>query len=134
MTIHNQECLALLERLRWDRQPRCQYCQSTRSAALSKENRFHCNACFTSYSATVGTIFHGTRVDLKKWYVAIYILINQAKASMSARKLAQLLEVNKDTAATMKRQILGANEADSRLVQQLSSEIERLSLFQNLDE
>jgi transposase-like protein len=31
-----------------------------------KQQRYHCNNCNTSYSVTVGTIFHDTKLDLQK--------------------------------------------------------------------
>jgi len=59
--------------------------------------RYHCNVCNTSFSVTVGTIFHKTHVDLQKWFLAISMMINALKG-ISARQLARDLEVNKNTA------------------------------------
>lgn len=91
------DCISHLEQLRWDNNPRCPYCNSTNSTNLKQEKRYHCNTCNTSYSVTVGTIFHNTRLPLQKWFLALCLILN-ARKGLSARQLARDLKVNKDTA------------------------------------
>lgn len=67
---------------------------------MKKEFRYHCNACNVSFSVTVKTLFHNTRIPLQKWFAAIEIFIQNDKF-ISSRKLAEILDVNKDTAWTM---------------------------------
>jgi transposase-like protein len=88
-----------LEQIRWGGKPLCPYCGSTNSSPIKKELRYHCNACFTSYSVTVGTLFHKTHVDLQKWIQAIKLVLTNG--NISVRKLAQEIEVNKNTASYM---------------------------------
>jgi transposase-like protein len=71
---------------------------------MPKEGRHHCNNCFTSYSVTVGTPLHGTRVPLSKWFRAIS-LQNRSSQPISSRILAEAIEVNKNTAATMLKRL-----------------------------
>ena len=99
-----KDCLDYLEAIRWRGTPTCPYCQSIRSSPLPKENRHHCNNCNTSYSVTVGTIFHKTRLDLQRWFLAITLILN-AKKGISARQLARDLEINKNTAWYMAMRI-----------------------------
>lgn len=89
-------CIKHLEEVRWHGVPVCPYCGSTLSTIVVKENRHHCNHCNLSYSVTVGTIFHKTKVDLQKWFLAISLVLN-AKKGISARQLARDIEVNKNT-------------------------------------
>jgi transposase-like protein len=92
------DCIDHLEKVRWQNKPTCPYCQSDNSSPLKNgKRRHHCNNCNTSYSVTVGTIFHHTHLDLQKWFLAISLILN-AKKGISARQLARDLEVNKDTA------------------------------------
>lgn len=93
----HKDCLKYLEQVRWETTPICPYCKSNNSTPLKKENRHHCNNCNTSYSVTVGTIFHKTKLDLQKWFLAISMVLN-AKKGISARQLARHLDVNKNTA------------------------------------
>ena len=110
----HEACLEHLEAVRWKGTPRCPYCNSTRVSPLKKEHRHHCNACNTSFSVTVGTIFHRTRLDLQKWFLAISLVLD-ARKGLSARQLARHLEVNKDTGWRMGMQIRKAmSEAAQR--------------------
>ncbi len=100
----NDHCIEHLEEVRWKGTPRCPYCKSDNSTPLPKEKRYHCNNCNTSYSVTVGTIFHHTHLPLQKWFLAVSIILN-AKKGISARQLGRDLQVNKDTAWRMSMKI-----------------------------
>jgi transposase-like protein len=92
-----QDCLKHLELVRWNNIPKCPYCKSENQTPLKNTSRYHCNNCNTSYSVTVDTIFHKTKADLQKWFLAITLVLN-AKKGISARQLARDIEVTKDTA------------------------------------
>jgi len=92
-----QDCIKHLEQVRWSGTPVCPYCKSTNQTPVKNSNRYHCNTCNTSFSVTVATIFHKTKCDLQKWFVAISLVLN-AKKGYSARQLGRDIEVTKDTA------------------------------------
>jgi len=98
------DCVAHLEKVRWQGKPVCPYCKASNSTAMPKESRHHCNACNTTFSVTVGTIFHRTHLPMQKWLLAVSIVLN-AKKGLSARQLARDLEVNKNTGWRMGMQI-----------------------------
>lgn len=95
-----KDCLNYIEQIRWKGTPVCPYCNSKNQTPLKNENRYHCNNCNTSFSVTVRTIFHKTKLPLQKWFLAISLILN-AKKGISARQLARDIKVNKDTAWSM---------------------------------
>ena len=97
-----QDCIAHLEQARWGDTPLCPYCKSDETARL--QHRHRCYACKTSFSITVGTIFHHTHLPLQKWFLAIMLMLN-AKKGLSALQLSRDLEVNKNTAWRIAMQI-----------------------------
>ena len=109
------DCIHHLEKVRWpDGRPKCSYCKSSSVTSLPKEERHHCNSCNTSFSVTVGTIFHHTHLDLQKWFLALCLTLN-AKKGVSARQMSRHLHVNKDTAWRMDMKIRQAmNEREQR--------------------
>ena len=108
------DCIKHLERVRWKGQPRCPYCKSDAVTPLPKENRHHCNSCNTSFSVTVGTIFHHTHLSLQKWFLALCIVLN-AKKGIAARQLGRDLHVNRNTAWRIDMKIRQAmNEREQR--------------------
>ncbi len=90
-----ESCIAHLEKVRWGDEPKCSYCKSAKTTP--NEGRHHCYNCHTSFSVTVGTIFHHTHMPLQKWFLAISLMLN-AKKGISALQLSRDLEVNKNTA------------------------------------
>jgi len=86
-----------LEQVRWQGKPCCPYCKSVNQTPLPKEHRYHCNNCNTSYSVTVGTIFHKTHLPIQKWFLAVSLILN-AKKGISARQLGWHLKVHRNTA------------------------------------
>lgn len=101
------DCIAHIERVRWNGKPVCPYCKSPRTSPMPSESRHHCNGCNTTFSVTVDTIFHHTHLPLQKWFLAISLVLN-AKKGIAARQLARDLQVNKNTAWFMGMRIRNA--------------------------
>lgn len=91
------DCIAQLEKVRWNGMPQCPYCGQRHCTALFSEYRYHCNKCNAAFSVTVQTVFHHTHLPLQKWFLAIFLLLN-ARKRVSTLQLAVALEVNKNTA------------------------------------
>lgn len=108
------DCIAYLEHVRWNGTPICPYCGSDHTTPVTNEQRHHCNSCNTSFSVTVGTIFHHTHLPLQKWFLAITLILN-AQKGIAARQLGRDLEVNKNTAWYLVMRIRNAMaETDQR--------------------
>ena len=97
-----KDCLTHLENSRWGDKAICPYCGSINAAPL--QHRHRCYDCKTSFSVTVGTIFHHTHLPLQKWFLAISLILN-AKKGISALQLSRDIEVNKNTAWRIVMQI-----------------------------
>jgi transposase-like protein len=118
-----EDCVAHLERVRWNGTPRCAYCGSRKVTPLPKEYRHRCNACGTTFSVTVGTLFHHTHLDLRKWFLAIALVLNTEKG-LSARQLAKDIGVNKNTACRIALRIHRAIIEDPRLLEGVIAEMD----------
>ncbi len=97
-----ESCIEHLETARWKGTPSCPYCKSTNVAP--HVHRHRCYTCKTSFSVTVGTIFHHTHTPLQKWFLAISLILN-ARKGISSLQLSRDLEVNKNTAWRIGMQI-----------------------------
>ena len=107
-----QDCIAHLEAARWGDNPSCPYCGSLNTAR--NQHRHRCYDCKTSFSVTVGTIFHHTHMPLQKWFLAVMLMLN-AKKGLSALQLSRDLSVNKNTAWRITMQIRKAmTQAEQR--------------------
>lgn len=110
-----KSCIEHLESVRWANGVKCPYCGSENNYPRTSDLRHHCNSCQKSFSVTIGTLFHDTRIPLQKWFLAISLILN-AKKGISARQLARDLEVNKDTAWRMAMKIRESMKSDGGLL------------------
>ena len=94
-----KECILHLENILWGDEAICPYCNSKYNTDLKTGVRKHCNTCNTSFSVTVSSLFHKTKVDLQKWFYTIYLIKNGE--NLTSRSLAEIISVNKDTANKM---------------------------------
>jgi transposase-like protein len=119
MLNSHEDCLVYLEKIRWNGTPICPYCGSTKASSYKKECRYRCNNCFTSYSVTVGTVFHKTHVDLRKWFHAI-ALLRRLDGNISVRKLAQEIGVSRAAASSIVERIHFAEGDDVKMLEEIN--------------
>ena len=99
----NQEsCIEHLERIRWGDKPVCPHCgcvevKQKKEDGVGRVGRYNCSACKASFKVTQGTMFHGIKIPLQKWFLAISLILN-AKKSLSSCQLARDLDLNQKTA------------------------------------
>jgi transposase-like protein len=111
------QCSQALYQLRWPNGYVCPECGNTTGCELKKRKIYQCHKCHHQTSLTAGTIFHGTKLPLKKWFLAIYLL-TQRKKSISALQLSREIGVNYNTAWKLKHklmQVMMERQSEERL-------------------
>lgn len=84
-----ETCLRYLESLRFGDRPYCVSCGCDHVRKKSgKDRRWICYECGNSFSVLKDTIYHYSKVPLRKWFAAIALILN-AKKSMSSHQLAR---------------------------------------------
>lgn len=92
-----QSCLDHLRELRWRDGELCPYCGENRIYHFSDRKTFKCGACRQRFSIKVGTIFEDTKLPLRTWFMAIWIMTNHSKG-ITSTTLAKHLRVTQKTA------------------------------------
>lgn len=114
-----EACNDFIESIRWPDGVSCPECQSknvtkyqkkvgtrTRLNTSTGEREvktvparilYFCVACKFQFSATTGTIFNDTHLDLEKWFMAVALMVN-AKKGLSALQIKRDLNVAYKTA------------------------------------
>ncbi|AWX45499.1 hypothetical protein HME9304_02519 [Flagellimonas maritima] len=91
--ITEKVCEEYLAVIKWNGKPTCPYCESERVKALKgKTKRFKCYGCRKQFGVKVGTIFHDSKLSLRKWFMAIY-LVTANKKGVSSHQLARDLKI-----------------------------------------
>ena len=93
----DERCRDTLELLRWPAGVCCTRCGDLDVYELAKHNRWRCRGCNYQFSVTSGTIMHDSHLPLRKWFLAIYLMVESRKG-MSANQLKRTLGINYRTA------------------------------------
>ena len=72
-------CWAFLRRARWPDGFECPRCGAQGSHFLTRRRLEQCRACRYQSSVTAGTVFHGTRVSLRVWFLGVFFLARHKK-------------------------------------------------------
>jgi transposase-like protein len=92
-----QSCIDHLRAIRWENGEFCPYCGSTRVYHFSDQRTHKCGDCRQRFSIKVGTIFEDTKLPLRKWYAAIW-LITSHKKGIASPQLARDLKITQKSA------------------------------------
>ncbi len=83
--------------IRWKNGQFCPHCGHEKVYALSQKNKFKCADCRAKFSITVGTIFENTKLPLRVWFGAIWLITNHKKG-IASTTLATDLGITQKTA------------------------------------
>jgi transposase-like protein len=110
----------LLEDLRWDGKPICPHCGSvrqhyflkpsngsarrTRTGSMSQRRVWKCADCRKQFSVLTGTIFHGTKIPVRKWLFVIFEMC-ASKNGVAAREIQRKYDLTEKSAWFMLHRI-----------------------------
>lgn len=93
-----ESCIKHLEKLRWPKGIVCPCCGSSRKIHhVSRNHTYKCADCQKMFSVRKGTIFEESRLPLRKWFSAGWLITNHRKG-ISSCQLARELGVTQKTA------------------------------------
>lgn len=111
----DEQAIDHLETTRWRGRPVCPYCESEAVGRHASGDRAHqrwqCRHCVRAFSVTVGTIFHGTHMPLRKWFIVLALMLN-AKKSASAYQIARDTGIRRVTVWSMMHRIRVSMSSD----------------------
>jgi transposase-like protein len=105
-----EQCRAVVEKLRWPKGFVCPLCGGAEGRWLSTRPKIQCRTCRHQVSLTAGTIFHATKLPLTSWFLAMW-LIATAKNGISSVELGRRLGITQTNAWALKQKIMAAMTA-----------------------
>jgi transposase-like protein len=124
-------CEIRLEEARWPEGLQCPRCRSRQvhsfwgeSRSAVKRFRYECSVCRYQYSVTAGTLFHGSRLPLCKWFRAVQ-LTHISRRPPTAAQLQLRLKTTYKTAWHMLYQFRSASLEDSAFLRRLWDDLNR---------
>ena len=99
--------IAHFTQVRWANGAFCPYCASNRVYHFSDARTHKCGDCRQRFSIKVGTIFEDSKVPLRKWLMAIWLLTSHKKG-IASTQLAKDIGVTQKTAWFMLHRLRAA--------------------------
>ena len=97
-----QACVEAIAAERWPDGVRGPHCGHDHGWLYAARHRYECARCYRQTAITSGTVFHGSRVPLTKWFWTLY-LVSTDKGGVSALRLSKIIGVQWRTAYGMLR-------------------------------
>lgn len=117
-------CEQYLAHFRWNNEPICPYCNSDRVNSLKgKTKRYKCYGCRKQFGVRVGTIFHNSKLPLRKWFLAIHLLTTTPKG-ISSHQLARELNISQEASWFMLQRIRETYTQDTHKLRKRKVEID----------
>ena len=98
--------------IRWKDGAFCPHCGSTKVYHFSDARTHKCGDCRKRFSIKVGTIFEDSKIELRKWFMAIW-LITSHKKGIASTQLAKDIGVTQKTAWFMTHRLRHATQTQS---------------------
>ena len=92
-----QVCIDHLRAIRWANGAYCPHCGSTKVYHFSDNRTHKCGDCRQRFSIKVGTIFEDTKLPLRKWFMAIWMVTSHTKG-IASTQLAKDLQITQKSA------------------------------------
>ena len=99
--LTDESCRLFLEEIRWEGEPVCPHCgvKDKEHYQLKVKGHFKgmykCRSCRERFTVTVKTMFEGSHISLRKWFIAMYIFSSHKKGISS-------LQLGRDLGITQK--------------------------------
>src|SRR5674476_1451741 len=92
-----QDAIDHFTAIRWKNGQFCPHCGHDKVYDLKRKNIYRCAQCKTNFSITVGTIFENTKLPLRIWFGAIWLITNHPKG-IASTTLAKDLDITQKSA------------------------------------
>jgi transposase-like protein len=119
--FHDEKtCVTEFTKMRFRDGEYCPHCGHNRIHLFSNGKRYRCGKCKQDFTIKTKSVFGESKLPLKKWFIAIYLLSTSGKG-ISSVQLAKQLGVTQPTAWFMAHRIRSVKTQDGK---QLSGTIE----------
>ena len=100
---NEEACIKHLEAIYWHGKPVSPF-EKTSKVYKLKNGDYRCKKTGKNFTVKTGTMFEKTKIDLQRWFVAIWIVVNH-KAGISSYQLAKDIDVTQKTARSEERRV-----------------------------
>jgi transposase-like protein len=99
-----KSCIKYLEQQRWTNGVPVSPYDPTSEVYRRGDGMYRCKNTGKNFNVRIGTLFEGSKVSLRKWFVAIFLIVSNKKG-ISSVQLAKDISVTQKTAWFMNHRI-----------------------------
>lgn len=110
-----ETCLQYITETRFKNGKYCPFCGHKKIYTFKNGKTYKCAKCLKKFSVKVGTIFENSKISLKKWLLAIFLLSTNKKG-ISSVQLASQLGVTQKTAWFMNHRIRNTYNRNKKML------------------
>ena len=112
--FHDEKtCLEAFTKMRFRNGEYCPHCGHNRIHLFANGKRYRCAKCKQDFTIKTKTVFGESKLPLRKWFIAIYLLSTSGKG-ISSVQLAKQVGVRQSTAWFMGHRIRSTNTQDGK--------------------
>lgn len=97
-------CREYFEKIRFAKGDYCPHCKHDKIMRFSDGKRYRCHNCRRDFTIKTGTLFGESKISMRQWFIAIYLLTTRKKG-ISSIELAEQVGVTQKTAWFMDHRI-----------------------------
>ena len=116
-----EKCFRVLRELRWGEGIKCPHCGSSevvRNGTWKYRWRYLCKGCKRYFNDLTGTIFEGSKLELREWVYILKRLLEKASMNQISKELGRKFD------AIMRARDLASDSLAKKLVTKLRGEVE----------
>lgn len=125
---NEDKCIQYFQQRRWKGNVICAHCGHDKVYKFSDNRRFKCASCKKQFNVRTGTIFEESKLSLRKWVIAMY-LVTSHKKGISSYQLARDIKVTQKTAWFLIHRIRHQLGKDNNPTEQLKGIVEADETF-----
>lgn len=123
-----KDCIRYLQHRRWNGKPVCPHCGHEEAYSFSDGIRFKCKDCKRQFTVKVGTFFENSKLPLRKWFIAAYLLTSHKKG-ISSYQLAKDIDIGQRSAWFLLQRLRHALGIENDSEEQLEGVVESDETF-----
>lgn len=104
---NEETCKRFFEKMRFRSGDFCSHCGFASIYRFKNDKRYRCAGCKKDFTVKIGTVFAESKIPLRRWFIAIYLLTTCRKG-ISSVQLAKQVGVTQKTAWFMDHRIRSA--------------------------
>lgn len=97
-------CRTYFEKVRFAKGDYCPHCKHDKIMRFADGKRYRCHKCRRDFTIKTGTLFGESKITMRQWFIAIYLLTTRKKG-ISSIELAEQVGVTQKTAWFMDHRI-----------------------------